>query len=211
MEKYEILKDQYPEYINSDQLAKICKIGKRSAFYLIKNGIIRSINIGKKRLRYIIAIDDVITYLRSREKCGTMIPPGAIGNSNKQNTQVEITRKSFYQMIKLGHESEIIEYFNFIYADYNEILKISEVSEMIGLHECTIRRHVRNGFIKYLAGSSRSTKYLIPKQYLIEFMITPRFIEAKTNSESLKKILGGFEIWKTAVREVSSNGDNNKI
>ena len=211
MEKYETLKEQYPESISLTQLSKICKISKRSALYLIKNKLIPSVDIGNKKIRrYKITIDDVITYLSHREQWGTLIPPGAIGNSNNKNKKVKNTRKSFYQTIKPGYESEIIEYFNFIYTDYDEILIISEVAEMIGLHECTIRRLVRDGFIKYLAGSSRSTKYLIPKQYLFEFMITPRFIEAKTDSKSLKKILEGFEIWKTAKSsEVLDNGNNN--
>ena len=39
MEKYQALKEQYPDYVSLDQFYRICGIAKRSALYLVQNGI----------------------------------------------------------------------------------------------------------------------------------------------------------------------------
>ena len=194
MKKYEELKKQYPEFISLDQLYRICKIAKRSALYLVKNEIIPAVDTGKTTWRYKINIDDVITYLNRREKSGSMIPAGAV-TSRRGNKRAASTRKSFSQIIKQGQESEVAEFFNYIFADYEDVLTISDIAEMTGLNKSTIMKLAKSGAIRSLTDSPQ---YLIPKQYLMEFLITPRFIEAKTDSEDFKRIIGGFEIWKNA-------------
>ena len=58
--KYESLREKYPEFISLDQLHKVCGIAKRSAKYLVDNGIIPYQDTGRQTWRYKIAIDDVI-------------------------------------------------------------------------------------------------------------------------------------------------------
>ena len=194
MKKYQELKEQYPEYISLDELSKVCRISKKSARYLVENGIIPAIDTGKKTWRYKIAIDDVIAYLNRREKFGSMIPRGAV-NSRKNYTRKAGARKSFAQMVQPGQEHEIAEYFSYIYADYGEVLTTADVAEMTGLNKSTVLNLLKAGHIKSLANSP---KYLIPKEYLLEFVATQRFIRSQTDSELFKKILGGYEIWKSA-------------
>jgi excisionase family DNA binding protein len=196
MENYKELKNHYPQLLSLDHLYKICRISKKSARYLVQHGIIPAIDTGKQTWRYKINLDDVIIYLNHRDKWGSMIPPGAVSsrNKNRKNTVLS-NRKSFSQLITAGREHEIVEYFNFIYADYDDILTIYDLTEMTGLNKNTIQKLCRNGHIKAV---ETRPKYLVPKQYLLEFVVTRRFIEAKTDSELFKKILGGFEIWKTA-------------
>jgi len=192
MKNYESLKKQYPEYISLDQFYRICKIAKRSAIYLIQHGIIPVIDTGKKTWRYKIALDDVITYLHRREQVGSMIPCGAV---KSRPTKTVSNRKSFSQIITPGQEWEIAEYFEYIYSEYDDVLTRYDIVEMTGLNKSTVLKLLKSGQIKSLTDSP---KYLIPKQYLLEFVVTPRFIESKTISETFKKVLGGFEIWKTA-------------
>jgi len=193
--KYESLREQYPEYISLDQLHRICGIAKRSARYLIDHGIIPYQDTGKKTWRYRIALDDVITYLRRREQVSSMIPCGAVTSRKNQKTRKVSTRKSFAQMVVAGQESQIADYFNYIYADYEDVLTSQDISEMTGLEKSTVLKLLKSGVIKSLMTHPR---YFIPKSYLLEFVVTPRFIEYRTNSEQFKKIIGGFEIWKTA-------------
>ena len=195
MDKYATLKNQYPDFLSLDEVSKVCRIAKRSARYLVEHGIIPAIDTGKKTWRYQIKIDDVIAYLKRREQLGSMIPPGAVTSRYKERNGKTSNRKSFAQMVVQGQEYEIAEYFSFIYSEYDEILTTADVVEMTGLDKGTIQKLLRDGHIKSLA--NRPT-YLIPKQYLLEFVVTRRFIEAKSNSETFKKVLGGFEIWKTA-------------
>jgi hypothetical protein len=189
---YEKLLNKYPEYVSLDQLCRICKIAKRSARYLIQNGIIPAIDTGKQTWRYKIALNDVIEYLRRRDEVGSMIPPGEVSSRGKQRTG---NQKSFAQIVCLGHEQEVATYFEHIYADYDNVLTVEDVTEMTGLNKSSITKMLKAGLIKSL---SDRPKYLIPKQYLLEFVATRGFLEAKTNSEHFAKLLGGFEIWKTA-------------
>ena len=89
-EKYEKIRKLYPEYISKDQLYVICKIAKRSAKYLLDNGIIPCIDSGKKTHRYRIALEDVITYLKQRDENGkTLIPCGVIASDKMEETAGE--------------------------------------------------------------------------------------------------------------------------
>ena len=195
MEKYAALKDRYPDLLSLDELSRVCKIAKRSARYLVEHGIIPAIDTGKKTWRYQIRIDDVISYLDRREKFGSQIPPGAVSSRvNKREATQFGNRKSFSEVVTQGHEVEIAKYFNFIYANSDEVLRTADVVEMTGLDKSTVLNLLRSGHIKSL--ESRPT-YIVPKQYLLEFVVTRRFLEAKSKSETFKKILGGFEIWIT--------------
>jgi hypothetical protein len=192
MENYEELKNKYPNYICLDQLYRICKIAKRSALYLIQHGIIPVTDTGKQTWQYKIALDDVITYLKNRERFGSMIPRRAV---KSRPLKTGNNRNSFSKIIKPGQEGKIAEYFKFIYADYDDILTMVDVAEMTGLYKSTVLKLLKTKQIKSM---TNKPKYLIPKKYLLEFVVTRRFIEAKTDSELFKKILGGFEIWKNA-------------
>ena len=191
------LKDQYPDFLSLDELRRICKISPRSARYLVESGVIPAIDTGKLTWRYKIAIDDVIDYLDKRETMGSMIPPGA-ATSRYEDSRAFISknnRKSFSQLVTPGKEHEVAEYFQYIYTDFDEILTVDSLTEMTGLHKSTLVKLLKSGQIRSLEAKPM---YLVPKQYLIEFVSTPRFIEAKSNSETFKRIIGGFEIWKTA-------------
>jgi hypothetical protein len=183
------LRKQYPEHVSLDQLYRICKIAKRSAKYLVEHGIIPSIDTGKSTWRYKIALEDVIDYLKSREKVGSMIPCGAATSRNRKMSN----RKCFAQMVTQGLESELAEYFSFIYADCDEVLTAIDVVEMTGFEKSTVLKLLKAGAIRSIM---TYPKYLIPKQYLLEFVVTPRFIEYRTTSEHFLKVLGGFELWK---------------
>ena len=196
MKDYTALKDKYADFLSLDELSRVCRIAKRSARYLVEHGIIPAIDTGNKTWRYKIKIEDVITYLEKRDKFGSMIPPGAVSSRQKDRVNPHYgNRKSFSEIITQGQENEVAEYFSFIYSDCNDILTTNDIAEMTGLNRGTIMKLAQSGLIKSI---EENPKYLIPKQYLLEFVVTRRFLEAKTKSELFKKILGGFEIWKTA-------------
>ena len=211
MQNYTELKNKYPDFLSLDELSRVCRIAKRTARYLVEHRIIPATDTGKQTWRYQISIDDVIIYLCRREKVGSMIPPGAVTSRYKKRKNItESKRKSFSELVTQGKEKEVAEYFNFIYADCNEILTTNEIADMTGLNRGTVLKLAQSGHIKSLTDRP---KYLIPKQYLLEFVVTRRFLEAKTNSELFKKILGGFEIWKQQNHHDSQpkrrNGQNN--
>jgi len=189
-QKYEKLRQEHPQHISLDKLHRICKIAKRSARYLVQHGIIPAEDTGKKTWRYKIDIEGVIAYLRHREKAGSMIPPGAASSRGKNRAN---NRKSFARMVCPGQEQKIAEYFGHIYADCAEVLTAEDVSGMTGLNKSTVWKLLQGGYIKSLESSP---KYLIARQHFMEFVTTRRFLESRSNSETFKKILGGYEIWR---------------
>jgi hypothetical protein len=193
--KYQGLREQYPEFISLDQLSRICQIAKRSAKYLVDHDIIPYQDTGKKTWRYKIALDDVITYLLRREQVGSMIPYGAVTSKRPHAERLKSCRQSFSQYIEQGQEAVISEYFNFIFEGCSDVLTVEDIVEMIGLEKSTIQKLLRSGYIKYVL---KSPMYYIPKQYLMEFVVTRRFIEYRTSSEVFKKIIGGFQLWLSA-------------
>lgn len=191
--KYEYLWEQYPEYVTSNQLYKICQIAKRSAKYLLVNGIIPCEDSGKKTRRYKIALNDIIAYLEKRDKTlNTMIPRGCVNSRRKTPRS---PRVSLSALLSPGSESELKRYFEYIYADYPDIVKAHDVTEMTGLSHKTVmellnKKEIQSWFV--------ASKYIIPKEFVLAFVVSPRFINMKSNSANFNKILGGFEIWKNA-------------
>ena len=194
MRKYEDLKRLYSDYITLDQFYKILHVAKRSARYLLENGIVPATDTGKKTWRWKIHIDDVTTYLRQRDKSGSMIPPGAVSSKNRGNVNYATGKRlSFAQLITPGKEHEVSEYFKQAFADCADILTTADIAEMTGLHKTSLLKMLQAGHIKSL-DSNRN--YLVPKLYLLEFVVTRRFLEIRSSSERFAKLMDGFEKWK---------------
>lgn len=192
MRKYEALKKQYPEYISLDQLRLICRIAKRSARYLVVNGIIPAIDTGSKTWRWKIAIDDVIDYLNLRDKSGSMIPTGAV-NSKENKNYATGSRHSFAKLAAPGQGEMVVEYFASLCAEYDDVLTVFDIEEITGLHKNSLQKILKAGYIKSIASSPR---YIIPKRYFLEFVGTKRFLEITTSSEQFNKLIEDFELWK---------------
>jgi hypothetical protein len=186
MKKYENLKKRYPQYISLDDFHKIAHIAKRSAKYLVENGIVPAIDTGKQTWRYKIHIDDAIAYLQQRDKAGSMIPKGAVSPCKG------IRKRSFSQALAAGQEKEVAEYFRQILSAYPDVLSTANIADITGFNKKSVMRIIGCGHIKYIA---RGRKYLIPKPYFLEYVVTPRFIEAWSNSERFIKVLTEFEEW----------------
>ena len=189
MDKYEPLKEQYPEYISLEQLRLICKIAKRSARYLLENGIIPATDTGRITWKWKIALVDVIDYLRTREQSGSMIPTG-IANSKKNKKYASGSRKSFSQLVKRDQEQTVVRYFAHLCSEHDDVLTVYDIVDIIGLHKNSVQRLIQSGCIKSIANSPR---FLVPKSYLLEFIGTRRFIDLQTNSERFDKILDEFK------------------
>ena len=191
MKKYEKLKEQYPEHISLEQLRLICRISKRSACYLLENGIIPAIDTGRTTWRWQIAIEDVIDYLRLREKSGSMIPTEAV-NSRKNKKYATGSRNSFAKIVTSGQEQMVANYFAHLCADYGDVLTVYDIADITGLHKNSLLKLLKAGHLKYLA---RGRKYFIPKVYFLEFIASRRFIDAWSNSDDFIRIMEGFEKW----------------
>ena len=196
-QKYDTLRELYPEYVSLDQMRIICMISKRSARYLVEQEIVPAIDTGKQTWKYRIALDDIITYLHRRGQVGSMIPCG-LPSGHKRGTKhkrMPSNRKSFAQLIESGQQADILEFFEYICVDCDDLLRAEDVADIVGLSKSSIMRSIKAGRIKYLMDRCM---YFIPKQYLMEYVVSRHYIEIKSDSELFLKILRGFEIWKNA-------------
>jgi len=193
MRKYQSLKKQYPEYVSLDQLYRICKISKKSARYLVESGTIPAIDSGKKTWRYKIAMGDVIKYLIKRDKAGSMIPMGRAANCVKDHEITPLNRRSYFKIISTDRKKKrTIEYFRNLCSDFDDLLFTEDIVAITGLSSKTILRLLRN---KCICSIGRYPRYLIPKEYLLNFLVTPRFLEIRTKSEKFNEVLDGLEKW----------------
>ena len=121
-----------------------------------------------------------------------MVPVGATGSRTTKR------RRSFSQSVATGQEQEVAEYFEYIYADYPDVLTAHDMAAMTGLHRKSFQRIISAGQIKVLASEPR---YIIPKAYFWEFIGSRRFIDCWSNSEEFIKVLDGFMEWKRQKNE----------
>ena len=188
MKKYRSLKLQYPEFISLNQLYQICKISKRSAHYLVHNGIIPCTENDNKTWRYKIALDDVITYLHRREQLGSMIPQGA-SNNKKAYRKPAAPRPQ----IDIGTSpKKLTSYFRSIFKECPDMITTRNIAEMTGLPAGTISKFIRIGVLIAVPGYM---PYIITKSSFFEFLTTPEFLQYKSPSKDFQKIIAGFEIW----------------
>lgn len=193
MDKYQELRRRYPATVSKDQLYIICKIAKRTAKYLLDNGIIPCVDTGKKTCRYRIQLEDIITYLKERDKSkNSRIPPGAV-SSRMSNTPTNL-RFSYAQEIISGQENEIREYFEYIIADFPDVLNSYEVCELTGLSRSTVLKYLKSGTLKSIRIDHR---LMVPKLYMLDFVTLPIFLNAASYTNDFKQILEGFRIWKS--------------
>ncbi len=76
--------------------------------------------------------------------------------------------------------------------EYDDILSVFDIAKITGIHKNSLQKLLNAGHIKSLRNSPR---YIIPKQYFLEFVGTARFREIRTSSEPFIKLLEGFEVW----------------
>ena len=153
---YKTLRNRYPDFLSLDELRRICKIAPKSARYLVEHGIIPAIDTGKQTWRYKISIEDVIAYLRQREKSGSMIPTGAVTNKHTTRKRTGArSRRSFSQIVKPEQRRELVEYFKYIFEGHDEILTTGDIAAMTGLDRSTVLKLVKSGHIKSIENRSK--------------------------------------------------------
>ena len=187
MKKYEELKKIYPEDISLQQFYQICKIAKRSAAYLLQHQIVPCIDNGKGTWRYKIKIDDVIIYLRTRDKKGSMIPRGAL--TTKKRKQIDLF---CYPAILREKKEQFIKYLNIRYDEFPDALTVEYAIKITGVSGETIRRRISDGSLEAICLNRCS---FIAKEDLYEFMLGEKFMRDYCNYPHIQEIISSFEKW----------------
>jgi hypothetical protein len=134
-------------------------------------------------------MEDIIAYLKKREEQGSQIPCGAVSGKSPG-----LPKTSFSRVLCMESRDDLCGYFEYIYDEFPDVVSTFDLGEMTGLSHATLLRYVKRGVIRSLRTEQRRS--MIPKQYVMDFVTSPRFLNVKSNSEGFHRILGGYAIWK---------------
>jgi len=182
-EQYELILEEYPEYISKEQMYKLCHISKYTAQYLLESGLVPSTCSGKKTRKYKIATSDVVRYLQERE----IIP--------ERYFLPEGYRKKIYksQFNTLAPETieKMCAYYERHLSEYSDVMNVQQVSEFTGYTDTTV---VRWCAAKKLHRFRIRNVYKIPKISLIDFLMSVDFRGIRTKSEKHRDFIMDFQI-----------------
>ena len=183
----EYLKKTYPEKITKDQFYRICHISKKTASYLLDNGLVPCVNSGKKTRKYTILLSDVIAFLEAR----------------KENPLVFKAPDNYYKGDKvcyahginterlMRHRSLLRTFLKMNIASYRDVLTPREVGEFTGYSFKTVNHWCVKEELKCFLIFN---KFQIPKEYLLDFMVSDRCILiAKKSQKHIKMLTKAME------------------
>mgnify|MGYP000858725547 CR=1 FL=1 len=155
---YQKLRKQYPEVITMEQFRKIAHIAKRTAKWILDNGVIPCEDSGKKTRRYKIRLDDVIIFLEKRERGAfvNVIPKGQFSN--------------IYQKRIVHEYIDSEEMGRCLAKEWNnlpEALTVKEVQTISGYCSGSILRWIEQ---EKLQAVLYRNSYLVMKSSVVEFL-----------------------------------------
>lgn len=176
-----LLKD-YPDTISKEQLYKICHISKRTALFLLESGLVPCKDSGKQTRKYTIAKSDVIAFLEQREKTPeAYLPPDGWYGGYYRRKQV----RSPYVLSEEEYSRMRTFYVEMLRA-YPDVLSVVQVGQFTGYSSTTVTNWCQK---KQLHRFQIGIKYMVPKESLLDFMMSLRFRRIQVKSERHKLYL----------------------
>ena len=180
---YAEILQQYPQYMTKDQMYKVCHISKRTCLYLLESGLVPNEDSGKKTRRFKIQTADVIQYLEDREiNPGLYRPPEGYYKGNGGNME---SRRKNELLFPLTKENLLImrRFYKETLRNQSDVLTVNQVSAIIGYSISSVERWCSR---QQLLCFNINQKYMVPKEYLIDFLVSKRFIGISARSKSHK-------------------------
>ena len=162
------LKSTYPDVITKDQFYRICHISKKTASYLLDNGLVPCTNSGKQTRKYKIRLDDVIAFLDARENnpYAFKAPDNYYGHGAHNPHALNIERL-------MKNRKMLRAFLNNRIAKYDDVILPSAVAEITGYTLKTVSAWCEKGKLKSFNIFNRVK---IPKEYLVDFLVSDEAI-----------------------------------
>jgi len=168
---YAPIMEQYPEYVTQEQMCEICGISKKTAYKLERCGKIPySVEIDHLIHTHRIKLMDVLTYLFERE-C-----------RQEADSNYILSMREFYERQ---------------FAGYPDVVKMSDIEKMTGFSKTGITQWINRKELKPLMNKKGLMKkgFYVPKEYLINFLVSPTYRRIKNKSQKQKNDIAAFERW----------------
>lgn len=180
-EKYyaEIL-EKYPEYITKDQMYRICHISKKTCLFLLESGLVPNIDSGKKTRRFKIKTTDVIQYLRDRDDYPELYkaPDGFYrGNACRK-------APSFDEVFTKEDLISMRQYYEKLLKKQPDVMTVEQVAQFTGYCQNSVGRWCGKQELKCFFIRQR---FQIPKEYLLDFLVSKYFIGIAVKSTKHKR------------------------
>ena len=175
--RYSELLQQFPEYMTKDQMYRVCHISKKTCLFLLENGLVPCIDSGKKTRRFKIETNAVIHYLEDRDLHPELYrPPEGFYKKKQSELNRALTEDDLLIMRKF-YEAEL--------KHYPDVLATKQISEFTGYGESSVvrwcsKQQLKNFYIK--------RRFSVPKEYLVDFLVSWHFIGISVKSETHRKL-----------------------
>ena len=103
-------------------------------------------------------------------------------------------RRCFAHVVTSGQELLVADYFSNICIDFDDVLTAQDIEDITGINKKSLMKLLKSGHIKSLTSIPR---YIVPKQYFLEFTATKRFRDITTSSKRFVNLIDGFEKWRS--------------
>lgn len=189
---YSDLLRQYPAYMTKEQMYQVCHISKKTCLFLLQSGLVPCLDSGKKTRRFKIETANVIRYLADRELHPDRYKPPE-GFYKRKRVKGKSRRK---KRRKQGTDTPspsvtgvdpciMREYYRAeleLYPD--DVLTTKQISEFTGYSHSSVVRWCNK---EYLQNFYIRHRFYVPKEYLLDFFTSRRFINISVKSELHKE------------------------
>lgn len=178
--RYSEILQQYPRCMTKEQMYQVCHISKKTCLYLLESGLVPCRDSGKKTRRFTIETAAVIRYLEERELNPERFKPPAGHYKRKKDAarnESNIPAASIDPLImRQLYEAEL--------ERYPDVLSTRQISDFTGYEKSSVERWCTTGHLKHFFIRK---KFLVPKDYLLEFIESPYYIGIAVKSKLHKE------------------------
>ena len=181
LDKQELAK--LPATINKEQLRIVGHMSKRTAAYLLENNIIPSVHSGKKTRCYSIKKTDVIKFFKDLD-----LHPEKYVELGRTTTDRKLLGTSALPTCKYN-KRKLRAYYKTLFEEYeDEVLTVAQVSEITGYRNTSITSWIRD---EKLEAFDMPTMYMIPKVFLLKWLLSDQYNSIERKSKKHVKALWG--------------------
>ena len=154
---------------------KVCHISKKTCLFLLENGLVPCIDSGKKTRRFKIGTNAVIHYLEDRDLRPELYkPPEGFYKKNPSELDRALTEDDL-RIMRQFYETAL--------KRYPDVLTTKQISKFTGYGESSVVRWCNKQQLKSFYIKRR---LFIPKEYLIDFLVSWHFIGISVKSHTHK-------------------------
>ena len=169
---YQDILEQYPIYMTKDQMYRICHISKKTCLFLLESGLVPCLDSGKKTRRFKIKTTDVIRYLEDRDIHPEYYKPPEGYYKQLHIPQARALAEHDLLVMRQFYEKEL--------ASWPDVMTTKQVSAFTGYGKTSVERWCNKGYLQHFFIKQ---EYLVPKIYLLDYLVSWNYIGIAVKSE----------------------------